>query len=376
MAKTTIWGDFKADSVDRLSLSGGLTYLLNTSDINVVNIEAPVRGASKAIRKSGPSISQSGEAPRWIEEYGFNVVSLANNHTMDFGTEGMETTRRAFGKARVIGCGSWQEAYKPLVMKTADGMRIAFLAATHCEFGTLTDKSWHDEIGTAWLMHPDLDRTIQFLGGGRCCDALIVIAHAGVEYMDVPLPEWRERYHRLIELGADAVIASHPHVPQGWEMYQGKPICYSLGNFCFTKLKKDKASAHWYESLCCVLTIEKPHEVNMEMKFVIYQPEAKMITENDDKVFKEHLNRLNSLLKDDGAYMQEVNKGVSKLLPHYMNQFSRGGLVKNVLSMGFLKGLAEGLLGKGFFKREHWMNNIQCESHRWAILRAMKQKYR
>lgn len=368
MAKITIWGDFKVDSVDRLSLSGGLTYLLNTSDLSVVNFEAPVRGAGKASCKSGPNISQSPEAPRWIEEYGFNVVSLANNHTKDYGEEGIDATKKAFKKARVIGAGAWYDAYQPLVITTNDGLRIGLLAATHCEFGTLTDKSRY-EVGTAWLMHPDFDRAVQACRGE--CDALIVIAHAGVEYMDVPLPEWRLRYRRLIELGADAVIASHPHVPQGWEMYQGKPICYSLGNFCFTNLKKDREPAHWYESLCCMLTVEKTHEVSIEMKSVIYQPEAKMITENDDKAFKEHIDRLNGLLKDEGAYMQEVNKSVSNLLPHYMSQFSRGGLVKSFFSMGFLKGLAEGLLGRGFFKREHWVNNLQCESHRWAILRAV-----
>ena len=373
MAKIALFGDFKVDEVAGLSISEGLKNTLSSSDINVVNFEAPMRGAGKPIRKSGPSISQSTDSPAWLEQHGFNVISLANNHTMDYGVGGMEATRKALSKTATIGCGNWEEAYRPLVIKAEDGMRVGFLACTHCEFGTLTDSYCEYEKGTAWLMHPDIDRAIQKVKTGGC-DFLIVLAHAGVEYMDVPLPEIRDRYKRLIELGADAVIASHPHVPQGWEMYQGKPICYSLGNFCFTKQKKGKMHARWYESLCCILDIGRDHDLKMIITPVIYDQENHLILENTSKHFGEYLNNLNELLTDNEKYMESVNKEVKKLLSHYMNQFSRGGLGFNPFSIGFVKGLAEGCLGLGFFKKEHWLNNLQCESHRWAILRAMKLK--
>lgn len=167
MARLTIWGDFKANSTERLSLSGELAYLLNTSDANVVNFEAPIQGVGKPFRKSGPNISQQADAPEWLENYGFNVVSMANNHTMDYGTEGLEATKNAFGKAKVIGCGSWEEAYSLTVVTANDGLRIGFLACTHCEFGTLTDKQQRHIKGTAWAGSPDLDRTILRTRGGQ-----------------------------------------------------------------------------------------------------------------------------------------------------------------------------------------------------------------
>ena len=371
MARITFWGDFKADEVDRLSLSGELQLLLNTSDYNVVNFEAPIRSEEKAMKKSGPNIWQNTDAPTWIEEHGFNVVSLANNHTMDYGREGAIATKDAFKSARIIGCGTWDEAYKLEVVTSSDGKRIGFLACTHCEFGTLTDKWRRDEFGAAWLSHPDVYNMIQN-GGGKNVDCLIAIVHAGVEYMDVPLPEIRDVYRRMIDLGADAVIASHPHVPQGWEWYKGKPICYSLGNFCFSRLKKKETPAHWYESLCCVLTVDKSHEVSMEIKSVLYQPEVNYISENHSEDFQKHLEYLNEVLRDDRTYMKVLNAGVKELFPHYKNQFTRGGFIRNPFSQGFLKGIADGFLGRGFFRHEHWLNNIQCESHRWAILRAMK----
>ena len=373
MARITIWGDFKANKVDRLSLSGDLTYLLNKSDINVVNFEAPIRSTGKPIRKSGPNILQDVDAPKWLERYGYNVISLANNHIMDYGVEGMKTTRNAFDKARVIGCGSWEEAYRVDVIESTDGLIIGFMACTHCEFGTLTDTTKHNEQGTAWAGSSLLERNIRLCKEENRCDILILIAHCGVEYMEQPLPEWRERYHRWIEMGADAVIASHPHVPQGWEIFRGKPICYSLGNFCFDK-QGGKIPNNWYNSLCCVLDISKAGDITFTIRPIEFNAVTRHISDNNSKEFKAYLDHINDVLANENEYMTYVETFIAKLLPHYMCQFSRGGLVHNPISMGFIKGIAEGLLGRGFFKREHLLNNIQCESHRWAILRALRQK--
>ena len=78
MAKITVWGDFKVNAVERLRISDSLRQLLGESNANVVNCEAPIRGVGSPVRKSGPNISQSSESPGWLEEHGFNVVSLAN----------------------------------------------------------------------------------------------------------------------------------------------------------------------------------------------------------------------------------------------------------------------------------------------------------
>jgi len=166
MAKITVWGDFKVNAVERLGLSDSLCQLLGESDVNVVNCEAPIRGVGSPVRKSGPNISQSAESPGWLEEHGFNVVSLANNHTMDYGPDGMEHTRKAFTKAAVIGAGTWEEAYAPAVITTKDGLRVGVLACTHCEFGTLTDEYRRQEKGTAWACSPEFDRAVQWSGGG------------------------------------------------------------------------------------------------------------------------------------------------------------------------------------------------------------------
>lgn len=370
MARITIFGDFKVNQTKHLNLSGELMSLLNNSDIKVVNFEAPIKSKARPIKKSGPNICQHIESPDWLEDRGFNVISIANNHTMDFGTEGMEITKKAFKKAYVIGAGTWDEAYRMEVVETEDSKRIGFIACTHCEFGTLTDREGR---GCTWAMSPRINTLIQ--EGKDKVDALVIIPHGGVEYMDVPLPEWRELYKSWIDLGADAVIGSHPHVPQGYEWYKGKPICYSLGNFCFSQLNKNKSAPdHWFESLCCILSIEKPHEIKMDIRPLLFDPKAEYISDNNNEEFKQHFNKMYDVLHNDTAYIEEVNREVKKRLPFYLGQFSRGGWVTNVCSKGFLKGFVEGIIGRGFFCQNHALNNMQCESHRWAILRALKLK--
>lgn len=370
MAKINFFGDFKANSIKHLNMSAELVYLLNTSDINVVNFEAPIKTEGKPIRKSGPNISQHIEAPEWLEERGFNAISLANNHMMDYGETGLTKTKEAFKSSRLMGAGSWDDAYKIHEFTTRDNLRIGIICCTHCEFGTVTDKK---HIGLAHALNAEIQRLI-FIGRGKY-DALIIFNHGGIEHIDVPLPEWRDIYKLWIDLGADAVIASHPHVPQGYEWYKEKPICYSLGNFCFDMLRK-RIPAHWYESLCCTLEFDSPHHIqSMNIRPIIYDAANGYIKDNASKDFAIHMENLNALLQDDAVYMKRINKEVMRLLPHYMGMFSRGGFVTGIFQKEFMKGFVEGLMGRGFWNYRHALNNIRCESHRWAIERALGLKH-
>lgn len=368
MGLIQFFGDFKVNSISKLTVSEALKAQLKKSDINIVNFEAPVSSNGKPIKKSGPNICQHIEAPTWLEKMGFNAISLANNHIMDFGEIGLERTKEMFKSATLMGAGNWDEAYRIHEFTTSDNLKIGVICCTHCEFGTLTDAN---NKGAAYALNPEIQRLIS---KGNQFDALIIFNHGGVEYMDVPLPEWREMYKLWIDLGADAVIASHPHVPQGYELYKGKPICYSLGNFCFDSSKQD-IPEHWYESLCCTLYITSAHNVEMDIRPIIYDAENGYIKDNQDNNFYAHLESMNSVLHDKDVYMAHVNEGVVKLLAHYKGLFSRGGFVTGLFQKGFVKGFAEGFMGKGFWNYRHALNNIQCESHRWAIIRALNLKH-
>ena len=169
MAKINIFGDFKANNVKHLNLSAKLVYLLNTSDVNMVNLEAPIKSNGKPVKKSGPNICQDQDSPEWLELRGFNAISMANNHTMDFGENGLDITREAFKKATVMGVGNWEEAYRVNKYVSKDGLTIGVICCTHCEFGTLTEKpsaGINGQKGCAWSLSTEIVKNIKATAGG------------------------------------------------------------------------------------------------------------------------------------------------------------------------------------------------------------------
>lgn len=372
MTIINFFGDFKIDNPESLRRSKQLSSLMESSDYNVINFEAPVKKVdSIPIEKSGPNIFQDKKSPSWIENNGFNVVSLANNHICDMGIENAIKTKRSFKTASCIGVGSWEEAYGVTKLQTKSGLVIGILACTHYEFGVLADASI-DTYGAAWANHR---RFRQAIADARNeVDILIVFAHGGIEYMDHPLPEWRDVYKEFIDLGADAVIASHPHVPQGWEYYRKKPIFYSLGNFCFNLSGHERD--YWYNSLCCSLIIDNNKNITVDVTPLKYDPQNNYIDTNlEDIDFKSHIDTLNYVIRHEDEYYKYVNDYVLYLLHQYIGQFARSGYLYHKGFLSFIKGGLDFIKGRKIYNKAHIINCIRCESHRWAFLRAYRLLY-
>ena len=364
--RINFWGDFVAPSIEGLKLAGEVAELIHSAALNVINFEAPVITNNSPMLKSGPTLSQDSSGPRWLEQQGFNLISLANNHIMDYGEIGMKNTYSSFSKnAMLFGAGSWEEAYRPCIIE-ADGKKIAFLGVAHCEFGTLSDR-WDKRfnVGIAWINHPDVDKII--IETRRMVDYLVVFAHAGVEYAEQPLPEWRDRYRNFIDLGCDAVIASHPHIAQGWEIYNNKPIVYSLGNFYFPKpVKKPRG---WYSSLCASLNMEND-EVNIEITPIVFDDE-RFISLDKSCEISEYLQNVNAILSDDSLYMDYINNLCLKKLNLYDRLFCKSGYINIKHMRQAMKVCLKHFLDKKE-KSVHIINNLRCESHRWCISRGVK----
>ena len=360
------FGDFMAKDFTPSVIDRDLRQIIDSAKFNVINFEAPIHSPSKPILKSGPSHSQWEYGPRWLEDNGFNVILLANNHIMDYGADGLLKTINAFKGAECLGAGIWKDAYKPTIIEYND-VKIAFLSCTHCEFGVLTDEYDHRDIakfGSAWINHPTIDKII--VETKAKVDYLILLPHAGVEEVSQPLPEWRDRYKTFVDLGADAVIATHPHIIQSFEIYKEKPIYYSLGNFYFPK-KKQKPD-YWYKSLCVTMTVF--HDgIRFHHTQICFGKEN--ITLCNRLVDNKELEELNSVLNDNDEYMDFINVMACDYLKRYNALFYGSGyapwITKEVIKQPrmFLSRLVNGNI-------THVMNNMRCESHRWTIIRALK----
>ena len=361
-------GDFYSKNVERINFSSDLERIIDTSNIVFCNFEAPIKTDNIAAQKVGPSLFQSVNAPEFLEKKGFNVIGLANNHIADFGQKGILKTMESFQHSLLLGVGTFDQAYS-LKKVEIEGTTIGFLAFSHYEFGILDNRVDNKTLGSAWINHPCIDDLIR--ESVKKVDILILIAHAGVEDIDLPLPEWRERYKTFIHLGVDAVIGMHPHVPQGWELIDGKPIFYSLGNFLFDSrlgVRKDK----WNEGFCVQFNL-----THSEILFSIYP-----YNQNDDDVglrkmneketedFNCRLNVLNEIIKNRELLVQEYEKFVDSrqrsflfFLQPYSNKYLRAlfnrHLIPDIVTST---------------KKRMILNVVRCEAHRDVLLNLLDSK--
>ena len=238
-----------------ITVSDDLKDLIQSCDLKLVNFEVPLKPEVELQPQGRERFFQNEDAPGFLRGLGFNLFQLANNHAFDWGEEGFKKTKTALGDA-AFGAGTYEEAYRVKVVEVK-GVKIGFIALSFAAYkGVFDDVIKHEGLGCAYIN--DLRVNHDIMEARKQVDYLFILPHDGIEYIDVPTPETISRYRDFIDYGADGVIASHPHCPQGWEEYKGKPIFYSLGNFLFNSKEGYDFRAnkpHWYEGLCVVMTI-------------------------------------------------------------------------------------------------------------------------
>ena len=209
---------------------GNLLPVLRNADLTIVNVETVLGDLGKPIWKGGPTLKSSGKMTRALEVVPFHLACLANNHVRDYGAEGLAETIKLLHQAGIdtIGAGCCEEEItKPSIIKLGD-TTLGILNVAEGE------SSLPPYVGAPGVASMDLQRIEKQISTLKeKIDVIMLIVHAGREYVPAPPPYIQEAYREMLRYGADVVIGHHPHVPQGIEIYQGRPIVYSLGNFAF-----------------------------------------------------------------------------------------------------------------------------------------------
>ncbi|MCD8222057.1 MAG: CapA family protein [Clostridiales bacterium] len=170
-----------------------------------------------------------------FQEMRIDGVTLANNHALDYGRTALLDTCETLDQAGIqhTGAGENLEAAMQPAVFTVSGAKIAVIGATR----VIPQADW--AAGPSWTgmlsaYDPStLISQIRALSQSGEYQAVIAYLHWGIERDEIPQDYQRTMAKQLIDAGADLVIGAHPHVLQGIEYYQGKPIVYSLGNFVF-----------------------------------------------------------------------------------------------------------------------------------------------
>lgn len=217
-------GDIMLDrGVRRVMEKHGMKYpfkkierLLGGSDILIGNLEGPITDyQSKSISSNSLTFTFSPLVVPTLKKMGFSAVSLANNHTLNFGKEGFSQTKKYLIKEGIQFFGDPKNKKNISVVITVRNMKIGLVG-------------FHGLVkGGQEAIMSEIKKI------KNSADIIVVYPHWGSEYQVLFSKNQQKDAHAFIDAGADFIIGSHPHVIQPMELYRGKPIFYSLGNFIF-----------------------------------------------------------------------------------------------------------------------------------------------
>lgn len=236
-------GDVMLDNSDILThydnkgIKGILSsFLLNemlSADMTVINEEFPFSTRGTPMEDKQFTFRVNPSYVNIFKESGVDMASLANNHALDYGTDALTDSFTTLDKAGIFysGAGNSRErASKPYITKW-NNKSIGVLSASR----VIPVADWNiDNRSPGLLCTYDSTALVNSIKAAKKqCDFVAVYVHWGVERENMPQEYQQELAKAYINAGADLVIGSHPHVPQGVEYYNGKPIIYSLGNYIF-----------------------------------------------------------------------------------------------------------------------------------------------
>ncbi len=229
-------------------------------DISIINLETVMSDEGRPHPIKDITLRCRPENVTGLTFAGFDLANLGNNHIYDYGERGLEETLEVLDAAGIGYSGAGLNEYQSLIptFKTVRGIRVGLLGYCSRTGRDYNDRPYgdagYDRYGFAYFSADNLLRSVP--DAAEQCDLLVIYVHGGVEYeispagmdMDAQFPpdhEERIRFalgrdsatvaleHYAIELGAGLVMGGHPHVLQGFEVYEGAVIAHSLGNFAF-----------------------------------------------------------------------------------------------------------------------------------------------
>ncbi len=226
--------------------SADLLEEMQAADVMMLNNEFSY--SNRGTKESDKSFTFRAKPERVLilNKMGVDLVSLANNHALDYGQDALMDSFDTLDEAGIsyVGAGEDVDRAKAPVYYKVGNKTIAYVAASHVIFAM----DWYaSDTNPGMIGTYDPTMLVESIKEAKeHSDYVVVFVHWGVERATKPEQYQRNLSKIYIDAGADAVIGCHPHVMQGIEFYQGKPIAYSLGNYWFNASEKESGMLKLY----------------------------------------------------------------------------------------------------------------------------------
>ncbi|MBF6609196.1 MAG: CapA family protein [Flavobacterium sp.] len=370
MTKILITGDYcpnlRLEGRDHQQVLGSFSKFIDQADLAITNLECPVTNSAKAIVKTGPALKAGKDAVTFLRDAGFGLATLANNHIMDYGSNGLSDTITALEEAGLPYTGAGEsatKASKPFEF-VHSGQKIAILNFAENEWSTT------DGIGPGANPVDPVQNFSAIRDAKRENDHVIVIVHGGHEMYNLPSVRMKQLYRFYAEAGASAVVAHHTHCTSGYEIYNGTPIFYSIGNFLFDhKVYRDTI---WNRGMAVELSINGA-DISFSLIHFDQCGEEAVLTvcgHQEQGRRNAELQRLNTIIADDvqlEASFQGWVLGQRKLFRTFMEPHDFK-LLRGLQNRGFAPSMWSA------HKKKYLYNLVRCESHRDILQSILKDE--
>jgi len=347
---------------DIIALIGAdLNKLLSKSDLRIFNLEVPLTNNQTPIPKCGPNLIAPTSTIKGIKALNPSLITLANNHILDQGAQGLKSTVDTLITNGIpyVGAGNnLSEACQPYIIEQG-GCRIGVYACAEHEFSIATDN-------TPGANPFDPLESLDHIAALKAeCDYVIVLYHGGKEHYRYPSPYLQKVCRKMAQKGADLVVCQHSHCIGCYEEYEGSTIVYGQGNFIFDHSE----SEYWQTSILLKVTFDDKMTVE-------YLPICKRGESVELALGKEKTNILDQFqyrskqITEKGFIEKQYQSFAKSMEQNYLYAFAGFGKLMQRID----RRLFGGWLIKQRFsstKKLKIRNYIECEAHRELIINCL-----
>lgn len=344
-----------------------LKDILDTADFRIFNLESPFAVIETPIPKQGPNLFAPIKAINGYVASGVNVLSLANNHILDQGPEGLHDTIRLLEKKYIgyLGAGdTYEDAAKPYFFEFIN-KRIGIYACAEHEFTIVSE----EHAGANPF--EEFESYNQVAEIKKESDYVVVLYHGGKEHYRYPSPELQKRCRKFIENGANLVVCQHSHCIGCEERYKDGTIVYGQGNFLFNSGE----SEYWNTGL--LISVDENFEVSY-IPLIKTERGVQLANDIDAKQIIGDFNKRTEEIKDEIFVKERYAELSRKALAYYLVSLSgkKHGIILRALNKITRYKFYDWYMSIKYNKTKLLAikNFIECEAHRELILSGINEK--
>lgn len=346
---------------------------LGQAEIRIFNLETPLIEKSNPITKCGPVLGINKNVISGLKKINPNYLTLANNHIMDHGLDGLITTMTTLEENNIEYGGIVDNLHKmdnSIWIKSICGYKIGIYSCCEHEFSVATTNKMgaipFDYINSYEVIEKNKNK----------CDFILVLYHGGKEYYPYPSPELQKRCHEFIQKGADLVVCQHSHCIGSEEIYYGKKIIYGQGNFLFDKTNRKE----WNHGMLLKIDLEKNHHYKVDYVITTKTGNSirKATKDETKKIIDDYQNRSKNLLKEN--FVEENYKEFALSNEIILNLFKKTDFLSNTLLFRVLNKISKGKFLTFYFKKIYLkkfsyklQNLIECEAWQELAIKFLKE---